>query len=194
VLAGRTGDGPALGVAAHEQLLNGTAFGLTTLLLLFGLHELLRAYGANRQVFEPARNVIVTMTSVVGPLMVLAFQFSNTLDLQRYRAASNEVSPVQCGIWGLPDGVWINLAIIAAASVAVLALATVRDRLPRRRSAPTLAAKTVLGFTVAVTAWAAIVLPLLQSSAVTGALFEHLTLAVTATATVGVAGVSWLGR
>ena len=38
VLAGRTGDGPVVGVAAHEQLLNGTAFGLTTLLLLFGLH------------------------------------------------------------------------------------------------------------------------------------------------------------
>lgn len=50
VLAGRTGDGPAFGVAAHEQLFNGAAFGLTTLLLLFGLHELLGAYGANRQV------------------------------------------------------------------------------------------------------------------------------------------------
>ena len=74
VLAGRTGDGPVVGVAAHEQLLNGTAFGLTTLLLLFGLHELLRAYGANREAFEPARHVIVMMTSIVGPLMVLAFQ------------------------------------------------------------------------------------------------------------------------
>jgi hypothetical protein len=43
VLAGRTGDGPVVGVAAHEQLLNGAAFGLTTLFLLFGRHELLGA-------------------------------------------------------------------------------------------------------------------------------------------------------
>ncbi|MGH3145455.1 MAG: hypothetical protein ACRDTR_06590 [Rubrobacter sp.] len=45
VLAGRTGEGPVVGLAAHEQLLNGAAFGLTTLLLLFGLHELLGAMG-----------------------------------------------------------------------------------------------------------------------------------------------------
>ena len=194
VLAGRTGDGPVVGLAAHEQLPNGTAFGLTTLLLLFGLHELLRAYGANRQAFEPARHVIVMMTSIVGPLMVLAFQFSNTLDLERYRAASTEASSVQCRMWGLPDGVWINLGIIALASAAVLVLAAVRYRLPRRCSAPVLAAKAVLGFTVAVTGWAAVVLPLLQASAVTSALFEHLALVVMATATVGVAGASWLGR
>jgi hypothetical protein len=114
-----------------------------------------------------------------------------TLDLQRYRAAA---SSVQCGIWDLPDEVWINVGITASALAAVLALATVRNRLPRRRSAPTLAAKPVLGFTVAVTGWAAVVLPLLQDSTVTGALFEHLTLAVTATTTVGVARASWLGR
>jgi hypothetical protein len=194
VLAGRTGDGPVVDVAAHEQLLNGAAFGLATLLLLFGLHELLLAYGANRQVFQPARRVIVTMTSVVGPLVVLALQFSNTLDLQRYRVAATGSSSVQCGMWGLPNGVWINLGITAVALTTVLALGTVRDRLPRRRSAPTLAAKIVLGFTVAVTGWTALVLPLLPDSAVTGALFEHLTLAVTATATVGVAEASWLGR
>ncbi len=192
VLPGRTGDGPVVGVAAHEQLLNGAAFGFTMLLLLFGLHELLKAYGANRQVFQPARRVIVAMTSIVGPLVVLAFQFSNTLDLQRYRIAVAEASSVQCGMWGLPDGVWINLGITAAAIAAVLVLGAVRDRLPRWRSAPTLVAKVVLGFTV--TGWAAIVLPLLPDSAVTSALFEHLALAVTATATAGVAGASWLGR
>ncbi|MGH3145456.1 MAG: hypothetical protein ACRDTR_06595 [Rubrobacter sp.] len=134
------------------------------------------------------------MTSIVGPLVVLAFQFSNTLDLERYRLAVAGASSVQCGMWGLPNGVWINLGITAAALAAVLALGAVRDLLPRRRSAPTLVAKAVLGFTVAVTGWAAIVLPLLPDSTVTGALFEHLTLAVTATATVGVAGASWLGR
>ena len=79
-------------------MLNGTAFGLTTLLLLFGMHELLRAYGANRQVFEPARHIIVVMTSMVGPLMMLAFQFSNTVDLERYRTASTDASSVQCGM------------------------------------------------------------------------------------------------
>ena len=101
---------------------------------------------------------------------------------------------MQCRMWGLPDGVWINLGIIALASAAVLVLAAVRYRLLRRRSAPVLAAKAVLGFTVAVTGWAAVVLPLLQASAVTSALFEHLALAVMATATLGVAGASWLGR
>lgn len=99
------------------------------------------------------------MTSILGPLVVLALQFSNALDLQRYRAAVTEDASVQCGMWGPPDGVWINL-----------------------------------GITVAVAGWAAIVLPLLPNSAFTSALFEHLTLAVTATATVGVAGASWLGR
>jgi hypothetical protein len=194
VLAGRTGDGPVVGVAAHEQLLNGAAFGLTTLLLLFGLHELLGAYGANRRAFQPARNVIVAMTSIIGPLVVLALQFSNALDLQRYRGPVTETSSVKCGMLGLPNGVWIDLGITAAAFAAVLALSAVRDRLPRRRSAPTVAAKAVLGFTVAVALWAAIVLPLLPDSALTSALFEHLAPAVTATATVGVAGASWLGR
>ncbi len=37
VLAGRTGDGSVLGVAAHEQMVYGSAFGLATILMLFGL-------------------------------------------------------------------------------------------------------------------------------------------------------------
>lgn len=62
ILAGRTGGGAAAGVAAHEQMLNGAAFGLATLLLLFGLHAILRTYGANRETFAPARDVIMTVT------------------------------------------------------------------------------------------------------------------------------------
>lgn len=47
VLAGRTGSGIS-GVAAHEQMLNGAAFGLATLLLLFGLHAILRTLRAEQ--------------------------------------------------------------------------------------------------------------------------------------------------
>ena len=51
VLAGRTGGGAVAGVAAHEQMLFGAAFGLATLPLLFGLHAILRTYGG---LAEPA--------------------------------------------------------------------------------------------------------------------------------------------
>ncbi len=42
VLAARTGEGPVKAVAAHELLVAGSAFGLSTLLMLYGLHAVLK--------------------------------------------------------------------------------------------------------------------------------------------------------
>ncbi len=103
VLAGRTGDGASAGIAAHEQLLHGATFGLSTLLLLLGLHAVLASYGANRTVFEPAQHVIVAATSV-------RTRSAARLPVQqrpRPRALPrlNPRRSAECGAWGLPDGV-----------------------------------------------------------------------------------------
>lgn len=76
---------------------------------------------------------------------------------------------------------------------AVLALAALRNRLPRRSVASTIAAMAVLGLTVAGAVWTSVVVPLIPASVVTGAVFEHTMLAVTAGATVAFAAASWIG-
>lgn len=88
----------------------------------------------------------------------------------------------------------MNLAITLAAFAVIAGLALARRRLPRAEGAPEFLAKAVLGFTLAIAAWSAIVVPLLPVSAVTGALLEHLILAITATLSVTFATASWLGR
>jgi hypothetical protein len=117
VLAGRTGDGDVIGVAAHEQVVYGSAFGLAAILMLFGLHAVLRTYGANRAVFGPAQRVIVLTTSVLAPVVLLALQFGSALDVTRFRAASDRVA---CDVGGLPNTVWIDLGIVAIASSALV--------------------------------------------------------------------------
>lgn len=194
ILAGRTGGGTADGIAAHEQMVNGAAFGLSVLLLMFGLRAVLGAYGRNRHVFDSARNLVLVVTSLLGPAIVLALQFSNALDVERYRLGAVADAGEQCGTGGMPSGVWLNLAITAVALIAVIGLALARRRLPRWEAAPELIAKAVLGFTVAFVAWSSIVVPLLPSGVVTGAVFEHVAVAVTATLTVAFAAASWLGR
>lgn len=193
ILAGRTSDGPSVGIAAHEQLLNGAAFGLSTLLLLLGLRAVLASYGRNRQVFLPARNVMLVMTAVLGPVAALSLQCANALDVERYRA-SIAPSPQACGVAGFPSGVWVNLSITAVALVATILLAVLRHRLPRTVGASVLIAKGVLGFCVVVVAWSSLVVPLLPTDVVTGAVFEHVTLAVTGVATVLVAAAAWAAR
>ena len=84
------------------------------------------------------------------------------------------------------------LAITAVALVAVIGLALARRRLPRWEAAPELIAKTVLGFTIAFVVWSSIVVPLLPAAVVTGAVFEHVAVAVTAVLTVSFAAASWL--
>jgi hypothetical protein len=192
ILAGRTGGGAADGIAAHEQMVNGAAFGLSVLLLLFGLRAVLGAYGKNRHVFDSARNLVLVVTSILGPAVLLALQFSNALDVERYRQGSD--SDATCGPLGMPAGVWLNLAITGVALLAVLGLALARRRLPRWEAAPELIAKTVLGFTIAFVGWSSIIVPLLPTAVVTGAVFEHLAVAVTAALTVAFAAASWLGR
>jgi hypothetical protein len=193
VLAGRTAGGAVAAVAAHEQMLFGPAFGLSALLLLFGLNALLRTYGANRDIFLPAQHVIILMTAVLGPIIVLALQFSNTLDLQSFRAA-NAPETTRCSIAGRPDAIWIDLAITGVAALVVLVLATLGGRLRIPRQAPILIAKLVLGFTVAATAWTAVAVPLLPVELITGAWFEHAVLVLTAIATVAVAAAAHSGR
>jgi len=165
ILAGRIGAGRVAGVAAHEQMLNGAAFGLSTLLLLFGLHAILGTYGANREALAPARQLILTVTSVLAPLLVLALQFSNTIDLQRFRAGG--------ALDGIPPGLWANLLIALTATTAILLVAAARSRLPKASTAPRLIAKTVLGYTFAVTIWTSLAVPLLPVEIVTSAAIEH---------------------
>jgi hypothetical protein len=193
VLAGRTAGGAAAAVAAHEQMLFGPAFGLSALLLLFGLNAVLRTYGTNREIFLPAQSVIIMMISLLGPIIVLATQFSNALDLQYFRIQSDPAT-ASCSVGGLPDALWVNLAITLLAAVAVLVLAGIGRRLRIPRNAPMLIAKTVLAFTVGATVWTAVVVPLLPVEVVAGTLFEHLVLGFTAIATIAVATAAHAGR
>lgn len=193
VLAGRVGGEGVAGIAAHEQMLLGPAFGLASLLLLFGLSAVLRTYGANREVFRPAQNVILSMTALLGPVLVIALQFSNALDLAQVRVqAAPEAA--SCTFAGLPDEIWLNLAVTVLAMLAVVALAALGPRLAVPKSAPVLIAKFVLGFTVASTIWSAVVMPLLPHSLVTGIAFERLVLVLTALATLVLAAAAQSGR
>lgn len=192
VLAGRTAGEAADGIAAHEQLVNGAAFGLSVLLLLFGLRSVLGAYGQNKHVFEPARDLVLVVTSVLGPAVLLALQFSNALDVELYRS---EVSRDEvCALGGLPSGVWVNLAITLAGVLVVLALALGRRRLPRVPRAPEILAKAVLGLACAFAAWSALAVPLVGAAVVTSAAFEHATVALGAVLASAFAAVSWSCR
>jgi hypothetical protein len=193
VLAGRVGGDGVAGIAAHEQMLFGPAFGLSALLLLFGLNAVLRTYGMNREVFLPAQYVIVRITSLLGPVLVIAMQFSNALDLQHFRVASDPAA-ASCTVAGLPDEIWVNLAITLVAMLGVVGLAAIGRRIGVSRRAPTLIAKTVLGFIVAVTAWSAVMVPLLPLDVVTGVLFERTILVLTALASLAMAAAAQAGH
>jgi len=115
-------------------------FGLSTLLLLLGLQAVLRSYGANRLVFAPARQLIRVMTAILGPVLVLALQFSSALDLTRYRLHADTGALPQCDVAGFPSSVWVDLAIVAFATVGIVLLALLRERLPSNWSAAPTAA------------------------------------------------------
>lgn len=191
VLAGRT-DEAEQAVAAHEQLLLGAAMGLSSLLLLLALHTLLLTYGRNRAVFQPARRIILVAMALLGPTVVVALQFANALDIERVRLASEETP--QCGWGGMPTGVWVNLAITLVALVAIVVLALAKDRLPRRADAASTVARGVLGFTVLVLLWTAMVVPLLSTELLRSPAFEHITLILTSVAAVAVAATAWAAR
>lgn len=186
VLAGRTDATDAsLGTAAHEQMLLGAAFGLSTLLLLFGLHAVLRTYGANKEVFEPARRVIIVVTSVLAPVLVLALQFSNTLEMQEVRGDA---------VGNLTGGTIVNLGLVGLGMLGIAGVAWRRHQLPVVGTAPQTLAKAVLGYTVAVIVWTAVAAPLLPVEFITGSVVEHVVLGLTAVAVVAVSIASWTGR
>ncbi|HSL57497.1 MAG TPA: hypothetical protein VK866_06615 [Acidimicrobiales bacterium] len=191
ILAGRI-DQDDQALAAHEQLLLGASMGLSSLLLLLALYALLVTYGQNREVFRPARQVILVTTGFAGPLVVVALQFSNALDIERVRLAATE-SP-ECSFGGMPNGVWVNLAITLVALAVIGTLALARHRIPARVGAASAVARGVLGFTVVVVLWSALALPLLPSDVVSSPVFEHVTLLVTTLATTVVAATAWAAR
>ncbi len=191
ILAGRVGDSER-GQAVHEQLLLGVAVGLSSLLLMFALNTLLATYASNRGVFRPAQRIIVVATSLIGPAVVVAVQFSNALDIERVRLAATTSTP--CRLGGMPDGVWINLAITVVGLIALVVTALLHRRIPRTARAASRIAVSVLVFTTIVVVWTSIAAPLLPQEFLTNAVFEHVALAVTAVAAVSVAMASWSGR
>ena len=194
VLAGRSGEGDELAIAAFEQLLLGGTFGLSTLLLLLGLQAVLRSYGANRLVFAPARQLIRVMIAIIGPVLLLALQFSSALDLARYRLEADPSAPARCDVAGFPPGIWVDLAIVVLATVGIVLLALLRERLPSDRSAAPTAAKLVLGMTVAIVVLASVLVPLLPLEAITSPLLEHGALLVAAVGALMVAWAAWASR
>lgn len=191
VLAGRTGEAEQA-LAAHEQLLLGASMGLSSLLLLLALHTLLGTYGRNRAVFRPARQITSVAMAFLGPVVVVALQFSNALDIERVRLDADDTP--ECALGGMPTGVWVNLAISTVALVAISVLALARRRIPRHANAANHVARGVLGFTVVVVVWTAMVVPLLSTDMLTSPVFEHVTLVVTSGAAIAVAATAWSGR
>ena len=194
VLSGRSGNGDELAIAAFEQLLLGGMFGLSTLLLLLGLQAVLRSYGANRLVFAPARQLIRVVTAILGPVLVLALQYSSALDLARYRRETDFAALARCDVAGLPSSVWVDLAIVVVAVVGIVVLALLRERLPSDRSAAPTAAKLVLGMTVVIVIVASVLVPLLPLEMLTSPLLEHGALLVAAAGALAVAWATWASR
>jgi hypothetical protein len=78
--------------------------------------------------------VIVAVTAVLGPLVVVGLQFSNAMELERYRVQAGGGAQ-GCGPGGLPTGVWWNLGIVALATAAIVVLFAARERIARREAA-----------------------------------------------------------
>lgn len=194
ILAGRTSGGAVLVIAAVEQMALGGVFGLSTILLLVGLQAVLRSYGANRVVFAPAQSLLRIMIGVLGPIVVLTLQFSNSLDVSYARLQIGGVDPGACGVLGFPVGVWINLAIIVAGAIGVGLMAVLRDRIPSTTWAATLVAKMVLALAVTVMVVFAVVVPLLPLTSLTGRVLEHGMLIATTAGALAVAYSAWASR
>lgn len=191
VLAGRSGGAVVDGIAAHEQMLLGPTFGLSVLLLIFGLHVVLREYGSSRQVFRSADRVVMVTCSVLGPIVVLSLQFNNSLDLTRQRFTAAPDS--EC-VAGFPPRVWLHLAITLAAIAALLLVALWRDRLPRGPAYLRVVSRIVLVSTVTVVVWTSIVMPLLPVAVITAATFESVVVVAAAVLVLAFSAASWASR
>ncbi len=133
------------------------------------------------------------MTAVLGPLVVVGLQFSNAMDLERYRVQAGGGAQ-GCGPGGLPTGVWWNLGIVALATAAIVVLFAARERIARREAAVDRLAWLCLIFTVLVVLWSAVLLPLLPIAAVASPVLEHVILAATSVLAVVFAAGSWSSR
>ncbi len=194
VLSGRIGDGPVQGVATYEQLLNGSALGLSTLLLLFGLHAILLSYGSNRIVFRPARGLITRVTRTLGPIIILSFQFSSSLDVEAYRARTLGQNYASASWLGLPVGILINLVIILSAIFILIVLSLLHKSLPQRPGIQCLVGELVLFYTVFVAVFCSLILPLLPERVLVMAGLEHGLVAITAFAVIAVAIAGMMDR
>lgn len=185
ILSGRS-NGP---VAAHEQQLNGAAFGLASLLLLLGLREVLRLYGTNRSIMQPAQNLVARTTALWGPMIVVALQFSNTLDTEALREGGHLRLE-----WPFSTGILINLGVSIVAIILIVLVPVVGRNRHVAATTTAVIGRVTLGFTVVVTLWCALVVPLLPSDFVLGAVLEHVTLAVAAVAAVVYSWAAWMTR
>lgn len=194
VLSGRDGETPqALAIAAHEQFMFGAVFGLSTILLLFGLRAVLSSYSQNAQVFAAARNVMLVVIALLAPIVALSLQFSNSLDIEGARIALAS-EPLECGALGLPNGIWINLFITLAGFTGVIAVALLRNRLPHSLRSAVLISYVTLGFTVVATVWTSVVAPLIPVELLTSSIFEHVALGFVAIAATLISAAAWTAR
>ncbi|MCB1283728.1 MAG: hypothetical protein M9952_10275 [Microthrixaceae bacterium] len=189
-LAGETGADVDRGRLTHEMMLNGAALSMSALLLLFALRSILGAYSAARALFVRTRGLILIATAVVGPVIALSSQFASSLDLERYRIAAGRTT---CE-GALPAGVAINLTILLAGWAIIAGLWWQRRRIRLASAIPTVVARTVLAFTVAVAVWTSVVVPLLDIEVATSPWFEHIVLAATALGGAAIAAASWASR
>lgn len=192
VLAGRSTVGAMGGVVAHEQQINGAAFGFASLLVMLGLREVLRLYGGNRRILLPAEHLITRVTAIYAPIILVGFQFRNAGDVETFRAVRDPASVVCVG--GVSSGVWINIVLSAVAIILILLGPTLTRRKPKTPKAAALAGRWTLGFTIAVALWTSAVLPFLPLDVTSGAPLEHLTLALTAAGSVAFGAAVWASR
>lgn len=188
ILSGR----PAGAIAAHEQQLNGAAFGLSSLLMLLGLREVLHIYGGNRHILAPAQDLIDKVVGIWGPLIVIAVQFSNTLDLEAVRANDPDIDTTCFA--GLPIGIWVNGAIAATAAIILFALPLISKRISFDVAIESILGRVTLGFTIFVTIWIAAFVPFLPEAFIASTILEHATFGLTAAGTVAFGASAWLSR
>lgn len=159
---------------------------------LGGLREVLRLYGGNRAMLEPANALIARVTGVFGPIIVVAFNFSNALDVEVFRSYAYPTDVV-C-VAGVPQGVWTNALLSVIAVIAILLIPLVGRRWQLGRSAAAMIGHVTLGFTVAVAVWTAAFVPFLPAEIVGGAVMEHIIVGISAGGAVTFGAAAWLSR
>lgn len=183
---------PSGAVAVHHQQIHGVAFGIAALLLILGLREVLRLYGHNRRMMVPAQNLISAVAGIFGPILVISFQFNNSLKVYSWRATNNAESTI-CSA-GVPNEIWINIAISVAAIIAIALIPLIGRRVRINTHSAALIGKVALVFTFIISVWTETIVPFLPHEYVGGATLEHTILAITAVASFTFGAASWFSR